>query len=529
MKKILFCVSFTLFVSGAAAVAQVADPYDRLKSEIEKLVQSNPNLDNAFWGIAIQSLESGKYIYLENNNKGLVPASNQKLFTTAVALEKLGPDFQYHTDVILSGFFENDSTFVGDVILRGSGDPSISGRFNDGRITETLEAWADSIRAKGISIIEGNIVGDDNVFADEPLGNGWEVSEEPYWYSAQISGLSLNDNCIDISVSPAAKAGDPAIYEITPNTGYVNVTNNIETVAKGTATVPIDFDRKRGTNEITLTGSIAVQSAPYRSWITINNPTLFTATVFREILGGKGVAVAGKAVDIDDLEDYRYAQPVAPDSIPNLTKKPDCDTLPAPGDTLLQSGIRCSYPVARFTSLKLGTLIEIVNKNSQNFYAEQIFRTVGRLIDSSGSSDHAARVEREFLKEKVLLNVDKIVISDGSGLSRLNQVSPSDIINLLKHMHRHAHADAFKASLAVAGVDGSLKYRMVGTAAAGNVKAKTGYIDRVRTLSGYVTTQDGEELVFSLMCNGFTVPKHEVEKIQDTICKLLAEFSAGKK
>lgn len=465
----------------------------RLQKQIDKLI-SPYYLENAVWGITVQSLKYDDFLYVRNSNMGLVPASNMKLFTSVFALSRLGPDFEYTTRVYLQGRFVNDTIFDGNVIIRGMGDPTISGRYKE-NVTEILEIWADSLVAQNIKVLKGKVIGDDNYFGDDILGKNWEWDSESYWYSAQISGLSFNDNCLDYFVIPT-QVGRLARIRIVPHTSYVKINNRIKTIDSSFTEVKLNFVRRRASNTIDASGHIPFHSDPGSGYVSIDNPTLYTATVFKEILQTKGVAVEQQPFDIDSLKGFSY-------------------------DTKLDTNIRL---VATYTSPQLSEILKVINKNSQNFFAEQVLRTVSAESGGPGTGEHAIEMELEFL-DSVGIKTKYITIVDGSGYARTNQVSPMNIIAILRYIRTHKHWRVFYDSLPIAGVDGTLKRRMRNTPAHGNVRAKTGFVDKVRTISGFLRTFDNEPLVFSIMCNNFTVNRLDIEKIQDKILAKLASFS----
>jgi len=484
------CICLNLFFYADAT----AQALKKLKKDIDRIIAS-PYLENASWGILVKSVKTDSVLYSWNPKKTLIPASNLKIFTSAFALDQLGPDFQYTTRVYLQGRFENDSTFDGNVIIRGMGDPTISGRFQENKVTKILEDWADSIRARKIKIIRGMIIGDDNFFGDDVLGYGWEWNDESYWYSAQISGLSFNDNCVNWYVSPT-KAGQPGKIQTVPATSYIKINNRTETVAYESQAQEIDLLRHRSSNEIDAVGKIPLNASTAVGFVTVDNPTLYTAFVFKEILEKKNIHVDSTAQDIDDLKGFSY--------------NPDKDTLVT--------------QVASYTSPKFSEIVKVLNKRSQNLFAELALRTVAAVQKRQGTGDSALALERRFL-EKLGIKVRDLVIHDGSGYSRTNQISPDALVTVLRFMRKHPQWKIFNESLPIAGKDGALKHRMIGTVAEDNVHAKTGHVDNVVTISGFLKTLDSEELVFSIMTNNSTIDKLEVEKIQDDILEALANFT----
>ncbi len=490
----LVAVTFLVLLAFSGCARQLRtkypDPYARLRADIDQIL-ADPSFANAHWGVVIQSLNDGRYLYMRNAYKGFMPASNMKLFTTATALARLGPDYKYTTSLYANGDVV-DSTLEGDLVIVGTGDPSISGRFHDGDPLAVFREWVDSLRAHGVSRIRGRIVGDDNWFADEIMGAGWAWDYQSDWYAAQISALSFNDNCMDIVFTPGDKPGDPVTFRLIPDTKYVHVTCQVKTVRPGLER-DVVYHRKRGTNDVTITGSLPAGGPQKHDWFSVENPTKFTTFVFREYLQRHGIAVQGRAYDIDELPGYTY------------------DATPA-------------KRLATYTSPPMSEIVRAINKVSQNLYAELVLRTIGKHFTDVGDAKHGIQVVKDFMAS-IGNNPNFLVMLDGSGLSRYDMVQPKQIVTLLRAMRRHPNGQYFYESLPIAGVDGTLRNRMVDTAAQGNVRAKTGYIENVRTLSGYVTTADGEELAFSLMANNYTVPTSMANLVQDLICERLANFT----
>lgn len=462
---------------------------NQLRNELNEIFK-DPSFSNAHWGVIIQSLETGEYIYRLNEHKSFIPASNMKLFTTAVALLKLGPDFKYKTYLYTDGEIKGEVLY-GNLFIRGSGDPTISGRFTNGDVTKTFKDWADSLLKAGIKEIYGDIVGDDDYFDDQYMGTGWAWDDETYWYSAHISALSFNDNCVDLEIYPGKKINDPAVIKINPNTNYVQIKNQVITVHPDSST-KINFFRAPGTNIINVIGKISLKSKPYKESITVHNPTLYTVTVFKEVLESKGIKITGSPVDIDET-----------------FLKPDYEKMKI---------------LASYESPPLSEIIKVINKRSQNFYAEQVFRTLGKIFGGEGSTEKSVEVIKNTLSQ-IGISPDLISIYDGSGLSRLNLVTPFQILTLLNYMSKHEYFSYFYESLPIAGVDGTLETRMRKTKAQGNVRAKTGYVQYARALSGYVKTKDGELLSFAMITNNYLIPTSVANMIQDIVCQRLAEFS----
>lgn len=488
---LLIILLITLFSGCAAQMAHPDTPLGNLRTEIDQLL-NDPAFASATWGVYIEIPDKREVLYRHNENKLLIPASNMKLFTTAAALVRFGPNFTYKTRLYTDGVVQN-GTLKGNIVVKGSGDPTISGRYNGGVIVGTFLDWADSLKAMGINAITGDVIGDDDYFDDVPLGNSWSWDDEPYWYSAHISGLSFNDNAIDVLIKPGEKAGDPAIIEIDPPTSYIQIKNNIKTT-ENDSVMHYNFNRSIDGNLFTFWGNMPLTKRESKTWASVRNPTLYTVTVLKETLEDNGISVGGKAMDADDR-----------------TSKPKYENM---------------MVAATYTSPPMSEMIKIVNKPSQNFYAEQLLKTLGREYQKTGSSSAGVKVVKSFLRETGI-DDNAVKIVDGSGLSRLNLITVKQVATLLRYMRKHRYANYYMNSLPIAGVDGTIRRRMSGTNAAGNLRAKTGSLSYVKALSGYVTTAEGEDIVFSFIVNHYNLPMSMANELQNRIGIILSNYSRG--
>ena len=449
---------------------------------------NDPNFNNATWGVLVRSLKTGEMIYKRNPDKLLQPASNMKLFTSAAALILLGPDYSYETNILADGEIKKGK-LDGDLVIQGSGDPTISNRFYTGDPTKLFEEWADSLKVHGIKEVTGNIYGDDSAFDNNGMGKGWILEYEWNWFSAPSGALSFNDNSVEIKITPG-EVNFPAQVTVTPNTQYVTVVPKVITVNNNLKQA-ISVSRLRGTNLISVSGRIRKSSEPYVEHVSITDPTIFFLTVFREVLSQKGIEVKGRLISIENADKNI--------NIEDLT------------------------PLLRHESVPLSLILKEVNKNSNNFYAEQLLKTIGLEELGYGTSDNGVRACRDLFKS-MGINPDNMVMADGSGLSRLDLVTPRQIVNLLTYMYKSEEFQKFYDSLPIGGVDGTLVDRMKKTSAQNNVRAKAGYNDNVSSLSGYLKTVSGEPLVFSIIVNNFLVPPNLANYIEDNVCNRLVNF-----
>jgi serine-type D-Ala-D-Ala carboxypeptidase/endopeptidase (penicillin-binding protein 4) len=470
---------------------------------------NDPRFSNATWGLVVQSMETGEYLFRLNDTKSLLPASNFKLFTAAEALSLLGTDFHYTTDLLTTGRILSDGTLRGDILIRGAGDPTFgSTMFADDSSQSTIfDAWADSLAALGVRRISGSIIGDDSYFTPDYYPAGWTVEDLPYYFAMQSTALVFNEDQVSVTVTPGIDAGSPIKYELNPSTDYVSVDNFGVTkddsitqkryrqgdsiIAAGSSS--IDITREMGGNDITIKGEIPLHGTATNQQLSIENPTLYAATLLRETLAEHDIQVSGEA------RTSREA------------------TKPYP---FLKARVLAGY-----TSPPISEIVRGMDKQSDNLFAEQLFRTVAKEIAGEGSWSMGAQVMKQYLSS-LGIDTSRIAIADGSGLSRMDLVSANDIVKLLRAMRDKPKLyDAFYASLPIMGVDGTLSTRLKGTAAERNVRAKTGFLTGDRSISGFLTTRDGELLAFSIIGNNYTVPVREASNVQDLALLRLVNFS----
>ncbi len=453
-------------------------------------------ISNAHVGIHVASLKSKEVLFARNDTKSFVPASNMKIVSTAVAMDFLGADFQYTTTVFLDGLLKKSSgEFVGNVIIRGAGDPSMSQYFYPDPMS-ILHQWCDTFDSLGIRSIRGNIVGDDSYFEDEPWGEGWSWDDIPYSFSAQLSALSFNDNKVEVVTKPAFSLGQIADAMVIPTTNYVSLVNSVRTVPKDSAS-GINATRQAYSNVVYVSGTIAppadsTQDPRRSSSVAVDNPTLFLVSLFKRTLSERGIVVRGSIYDAKQW-----------------------------GDKIAYTELR---PVAYTTSPPLKEIIRNVNTISNNLGAELVWRTAAKEFSGKGSAEKGELLVQKFM-EKNGLSAKGMVVADGSGLSRFNIISPKHLVGILTAMHNSRNKSAFTRSLAAPGEKGTLQNRLKNTIAASTLKAKTGTLTNVSSLSGYITTRDQEPLVFSMIFNNYTTPSSVVRNIQDLVCMRLAGFS----
>ena len=466
------------------------------RTTLVREIQQITNRDrtaNAWWGIFAVDLASDEIIYSENAGRSFIPASGTKLYTTAAALDQLGPHYTFRTQLFADGSMA-DGTLNGNLVVRGTGDPTLGGAKLFEPRTAVFAQWAEILRAAGITHITGDIIGDDDVFDDTALGNSWAWDDEVYGYSAQISGLSFHDNVVDVTIEAQAR-GEAGIVAWEPHaTSYVTIQNSTRTIGRGQALIE-GYDRTRGTNIIRLYSEVP-EGRTDRESLAVHNPTLYAAHVLREVLVEQGISVGGIAVDVDDLS------------------------------------IKPSYAALRLManhdSPRLESIVSIVNKESQNLYAELLLRTLGAqhpveddVLPPGSAAMGIAAAARTFAAAAI--DTSRLQLVDGSGLSRKNLVTPAMTVKLLQFMANHEDPlvrAAYAQSLAVGGRDGTLEYRFRSGV---DVRAKTGSLGNVSSLSGYLRTASGRMLAFAVVCNHYTVPTREVRLAIDRIVTVLSQ------
>jgi serine-type D-Ala-D-Ala carboxypeptidase/endopeptidase (penicillin-binding protein 4) len=422
-------------------------------------------------GVVVYSMKSDQAVYGVNEREPFLLASNTKLLTTSAALARLGADFRFRTSIGVMG---------GDLHVFAGGDPNISGRFHDDDPTAIFRDWGSKMKAAGLTKA-GKLVLHTGIFDDVHLHPGWKGYDHWAWWAAPFGALSLNDNCIDVRLSPAAE-GQPCKVALTPDTAYVTVVNLTKSAAKAQRST-YGFSRPIQSNTLTIRGEVAGRSL---NWVTVHDPTLYFGTVLKETLAQGGIEIAGPIEE--------SAQPI--------------------------EEARGYKELAAWES-DLPTTLATCNQPSQNFYAEMILRTVGWKLKGKGSTDQSIEAVREFLKEAGL---EEFSQADGSGLTRENRASPAEMVKLLLHMKRHKHAQVFLDSLPANGDrKGTLKSRMTAPDLKGRIRAKTGHIGGVSTLSGYVESAGGDTYVFSILANaGENTRMGPADQMEDRICELLA-------
>ncbi|WP_102349212.1 D-alanyl-D-alanine carboxypeptidase/D-alanyl-D-alanine endopeptidase [Bacillus sp. Marseille-P3661] len=452
-----------------------------LSAEINRLLQEDPILKGALAGISIRSASTGDILYEHNGDIRMRPASNMKLFTATAALSVLGETHQFKTEIRTKGTKEGNR-LKGNLYLKGFGDATL--------LREDLTTMAIDIAKSGIEVIVGDLIVDDSWYDDVRLSPDLVWSDESYYYGAQISALTVSPNkefdagTILMEMSPGSKIGAPAKIQISHKTNYVNIINQTVTLSHD-GEADLIIDRKHGSNTIIVKGFLPMGAPVKKEWIAVWEPTQFVMDLFKQELAKQGIHILGAA---------------------KLGETPK-------GTSLLTS--HQSMPLSEF-------LIPFM-KLSNNIHAEVLVKEMGKLRKGEGSWEKGLEVVKEELP-KFGVNLDSFVIRDGSGISHVNLIPANEISKLLFHIQKEKWFPAFVKSLPVAGnsekmVGGSLRKRMKSL----NVKAKTGTLTTVTSLSGYVATKKGETLIFSILLNNL-LDEDKGKVVEDRIVEILANY-----
>jgi D-alanyl-D-alanine carboxypeptidase/D-alanyl-D-alanine-endopeptidase (penicillin-binding protein 4) len=452
-----------------------------LARRLDALLDEAP-FDRALWGVAIVDPE-GRLAFERNGDRMFVPASNAKLVVAAAAVSLLPADFRFRTTVYAAGGIA-DGVLHGDLVLYGRGDPTLSDRFYPTRVT-AFEELADSLKARGIARIEGDVIGDASYFDSTAIHPSWESYDLGWWYAAPVTALGFNDNSVDFDIAPGP-VGQPPSITFSPDLGLVQFTNRARTVPVDSPRT-IDFHRRSGSNIVWADGDVPADALPWTENVSIADGPLWAATAFRKVLEERGIAVTGRVRTTAD-----------------------------PGAS---AAARATEPLAEHLSPPLGRVIEPILRLSHNWYAEMLLRVLGRVRTGTGSWDSGLAVERRFLADSLRLDPTEFRLADASGLSHWNLMTPHAVVRLLEAMRRRPGAAAFRDALPVGGLSGTLRTRYRGTALAGRVHAKTGTIANVNTLSGWLTTAGGT-WTFSIALN------NHVERGRDAMKRIDAILAA---
>jgi len=447
-----------------------------LAQRIEARLNRIP-FNRQLWGVALMD-QNGRLLYGRNESRLFIPASNAKLIVSAVAGALLAPEWKVKTS--LYGGPVVGGVLQGDLVLYGRGDPTMGERCYAADSTRPgvcdldplarVRQLVEGLRAKGVRAVAGDVVGDGSYFEPTLVHPNWEAFDLNWWYAAPVSGLGFHDNSVDFDWQPGPAIGAPASITITPNLGDIGFENRTLTVASGgESDIGDRFFRHPGTLQIWAEGTVALDNPRRTESFAIPDPNLYAARALRQALADAGIGVTG--------------------------------TTRSTTDSLLYAHVRASTPLAEVQSRPLRDWIFPILNTSQNWFAEMLVKQLGKQFGKSGSWPEGLAVERRFLIDSVRVDSTQFSLSDASGLSSSNLVSPLVFTQILRFMRQHPRSAGFAAALPLAGQAGSLRNRFLATQLAGRVRGKTGSIARVQSLSGYIEIGGGKALTFSVQAN----------------------------
>ncbi|MFJ7939498.1 D-alanyl-D-alanine carboxypeptidase/D-alanyl-D-alanine-endopeptidase [Peribacillus sp. NPDC096622] len=478
----IFFLFLICFFDGESK--QAANDDGNLEKEIQQILEYSPGLAGALTGISIRSAETGEMIYEWGAQTRLRPASNLKLLTAAAALETLGEDHVFQTELYIKGV-QVGHVLQGDVYLKGKGDPTL--------LEKDFDELAASLKRRQVKLVHGDLIADDSWYDDIRYSQDLVWSDEQEYYGAAVSALTASPNedydtgTVIVEITPGEKAGKRATVKLEPETDYVKVINKTKTESAD-SNKKIEVERSHGTQVITVSGTIPERSGVTKEWISVEDPTEYALSLFEKSMKKHGIKVLGKREK---------------------------------GKTPVEADL-----IATHQSMPLSQLLIPFMKLSNNSHAEVLVKEMGKEAEGEGSWKDGLKVTRNQLKS-MGLDIQTIMMRDGSGISQVNMIPANEITKLLYAVQEKTWFPAYLNALPIAGnenrmVGGTLRKRMKGTLAAGNVRAKTGTISGTSSLSGYVTTKRGEKIIFSIILNNF-VEEKGITAIQDKIAVMLAE------
>lgn len=487
--------------AGTKSVAQAAASRSaqELARKIDEAIEGS-DFAAARWGVFVMSLRDGRVIYARDTSRPFTPASNMKVYTTAVALDTLGADYRWRTSVYADKEPDARGTIAGDLVLYGRGAPDLMSQAKKDAPAQ-LSQLADDLYKRGVRRVRGSLIGDESYFRGEPLGDGWLWNDIQWYFGAEVSALTVNGNETSVTITPG-KPDEAAAVKFENGDGFLHLTNDAHTSARGSS-LTIGLTRGLSDNNVRVWGDFPASGRSYSVRVSVHQPALWAATLFRQELQRRGITVDGETKSRDAR--------AAPDE---------------------QFDPERAVELAYTTSKSLGEIVRATNKYSININAELILRTLGRERRSlapdpdpvkmriRGDDEAGLSVVRLWL-ERAGIQTTGLSLHDGSGLSRLDIVTPETTARLLAAIAQTPSAKVFRDSLPVAGRDGTLSGRLAVTG--GRIQAKTGTLSYNNSLSGYVLAADDEPYVFSIICNDETARGSSITVI-DAIARLLADY-----
>ncbi len=471
----------------------------RFRQRVERaLSASGP--DKGFWGVQVTDAATGEVLYARNAGYYFTPASDAKLFTTALALATLGPEYRVRTTISTTGTLDANGLLSGGLVLTGRGDANLSNRKfpyerkveHDGPPEKALAALADAVVARGVKEIEGGVIADDSLFQLERFPSGWTIDDMLWSYGAAVSAVAVNDNTFALELRPGEREGDAAKFTVEAASDFYTIENSVHTSAHGSEE-KLAVAREPGSRTIRVSGTMPAGAQTRRLTIAIEEPAEYAATLLARLLEARGVRIHGAAR-------ARHA-----------------------GDPALSGADRAAETVlAERLSEPLAEEIRHVNKNSLNLHAELLLLLAAHQKSGATTREEALKFAADFYKAAGIADGD-VVLSDGSGLSRRDLVTPRAIVQMLNYAAAQPWGEIYRSCLPIAGEDGTLSERMKNPAAEGHIFAKTGTVEHVVALSGYATTSQGAHLIFSILGNNNSLHAQAADAVLDAIAVAMVE------
>lgn len=462
-----------------------------LVNYVEELRDRDTVLHHALWGIKVVNPANGDIVVSYNEDASMSPASNMKLVTTGVALLTLGPDYRYETQLKYDGEIAADSVLIGNLYIVGGGDPTLgSSAFPNTKPDSVFKHWTKALKDAGIKHITGSIIADPTtIFDEEYRPQTWAWGDISTGYGAGLGGLQYADNLFRLKMVPASKEGEPALIKsVEPYIPNVVFENYVTTV-KADSIGGVDLLSSPYSPRIILAGSMAINRKEYSQSAAMPDPAYVCAWYFNQYLNNNAIRTSG------NIQAYHIQAPI---------------------DT------KDLYTISTYYSPPMSDIVKETNKVSNNSYAESLVKIIGYEQRGVGSLRAGRAVVTEIL-ENENLNLGGVILADGSGLARKNMLTPAFLCDYLAMMKKTPVFEIYETSLPLAGVDGTLKNMLKGTAAEGNLKAKSGTLSDARAYSGYVTTRGGQELCFSIIMNNYKYSREVTQRLEK-LMRLISEI-----
>ncbi|MBI4909506.1 MAG: D-alanyl-D-alanine carboxypeptidase/D-alanyl-D-alanine-endopeptidase [Acidobacteria bacterium] len=491
--------------SVAKAVKKAAPSAKKMTAnETERRIEailSTKEARGARWGIHVIHQSTRRLVFARNIEEHFAPASNTKLFTTAMALTRLGPDHRFTTTIRAARKVEPDGRLRSDLRLVGGGDPTLSGRVYPYRKNgdandplEPIEQLAEQVVRSGVKEIDGDIIGDDRFYPYSPYPEGWTIDDAIWEYGAPVSAIVFNDNAFTVTVKPGSSVGDAARVTVQPPVLPLVIDNRVITVDGESS--PVVFFRAPGSHQIRVDGKVGRTSRGRGELLAVDDPALYAATVLYDVLTRRGIRIAGVPTSVHRNNVSEFFDPNA------------------------------GFELARRVSPPLTEVARVVNKVSQNLHAEILLREVARVRGGEPTREAGIKELYAFLKS---IGVDEgdCHFEDGSGLSRRTLITPRSVTALLSFMGTGPSAALWESMLPIGAEDGTLANRFDKTPAANAIHAKTGTLANVVALGGYATTHKGQRLIFSIIANNQTGPTSGIRRAVDRIGLALLDWEGN--